>query len=232
MSNQNKTAENAENNELVNNGNIGFLFDLDGVLIDSESQYTNIWSDIDRAFPTGVENFALKIKGTTLENILSTYFPGDQLKKDVKKMLDEKEAEMEYEYTPGAEALLSALKENGQGAVIVTSSNDEKMSILWKQHPEMKAYFNSIVDGDQVSRSKPDPEGYLLGADRLGADAKRCVVFEDSMQGVKAGRAAGSYVVGVAGTNSADKLAEYADIVVDSLEEISWEKLAEILRSR
>ena len=232
MSNQNKTADNAENNESVNNGNIGFLFDLDGVLIDSESQYTKIWSDIDRAFPTGVENFALKIKGTTLENILSTYFPGDQLKKDVKKMLDEKEAEMVYEYTPGAQALLSALKENGQGAVIVTSSNDEKMSILWKQHPEMKTYFNSIVDGDQVSRSKPDPEGYLLGAERLGADAKRCVVFEDSMQGVKAGRAAGSYVVGVAGTNPAEKLAEYADIVVDSLEEISWEKLAEILRSR
>lgn len=211
---------------------IGFLFDLDGVLIDSENQYTQIWSMIGDTFPTGVENFALKIKGTTLENILNTYYPDKDMQKLVKAMLDQKEAEMVYDYTPGAEELLKALKKQGEHSAIVTSSNDEKMSILWRQHPEMKGYFDKTVDGDQVTKSKPDPEGYLLGAQHLGVRPERCAVFEDSIQGVKAGRAAGSYVIGVAGTNPAEKLTEYCDIVVESLEEIDLKELEKILRAR
>ena len=80
-------------------GEIGFLFDLDGVLIDSEREYTRIWTDIDKAYPTGIENFALKIKGTTLDNILSTYYPEEEVKKNVKRMLDEEESAMKYDYT-------------------------------------------------------------------------------------------------------------------------------------
>ena len=58
----------------MNNDNIGFLFDLDGVLIDSESEYTQIWEEIDRHFPTGIENFAIRIKGQTLPEILNANF--------------------------------------------------------------------------------------------------------------------------------------------------------------
>ena len=54
------------------------LFDLDGVLVDSESIYTEFWSDVERHFPTGVDGFSLKIKGTTLPSILNTYFPVEQ----------------------------------------------------------------------------------------------------------------------------------------------------------
>ncbi len=211
---------------------IGFLFDLDGVLIDSEEQYTRIWEEIDDCFPTGVESFAHVIKGTTLDNILSTYYPdaGTQLK--VRDMLALKEGCMVYGYTSGAAELLQAISDRGERAVLVTSSNRDKMAILRRQLPEMESRFVEIITGDRVSHSKPHPEGYLMGAGITGAHPRNCVVFEDSMQGVKAGHAAGCYVVGVAGTYPADRLAEYSDTTVRSLAEIDLDKLINLLRSR
>lgn len=210
---------------------IGFLFDLDGVLIDSESQYTGIWQEIEEEFPTGVENFALRIKGTTLPNILNSYFKAEDHSR-IRELLEIKEAAMVYAYLPGANELLEMLSEGGHRAVIVTSSMNDKMQILWNQHPEMRGYFIDIITGDRVSHSKPDPEGYLLGAKTLGASPSKCVVFEDSYQGVKAGHAAGCYVVGVKGTVEPDRLAEYSDIVVDSLEEIDLNQLVRLLKDR
>ena len=64
------------------------LFDLDGVLIDSETIYTEIWSRIERAHPTGIDNFALKIKGSTLQRILDKYFPEPDIRADVVRMLN------------------------------------------------------------------------------------------------------------------------------------------------
>lgn len=93
----------------TNKDNIGFLFDLDGVIIDSESRYTEIWGEINGCFPTGVAQFEHKIKGTTLDNILSTYF--DEADRDsVVAMLNEKEQAMVYDYLPGAKELLETIK--------------------------------------------------------------------------------------------------------------------------
>lgn len=215
-----------------NKTRIGFLFDLDGVLIDSETQYTRIWQEIDNIHPTGVEDFAYRIKGTTLDNILSTYYPEPSTQKKIRLLLYDKEGAMHYGYTPGAEEFLEKLSARGHKVVLVTSSNEDKMNKLWKQHPEMKKRFISIVTGDKVTRSKPDPEGYLLGASLTGASPTNCVVFEDSLQGVKAGKAAGCYVVGVSGTVSRDRLAEYADIIIDTLNEVDLIKIEKILIER
>ena len=92
--------------------NIGFLFDLDGVLIDSEREYTRIWNSIEDRFPTEVENFSYRIKGTTLENILSTYFKESD-HPAVKKMLFALEQQMQYDYCDGAESLLDILDNKG-----------------------------------------------------------------------------------------------------------------------
>lgn len=210
---------------------IGFLFDLDGVIIDSESRYTEIWAEIDSRFPTGVADFVHKIKGCTLEFILSTYFK----KSDhdaVVAILKAREKEMVYDYCPGAEKLLDAIDASPWQAALVTSSNDLKMARLYGQHPEIKTRFRKVIDGNMVSKSKPDPEGYLMGAKALGADPKRCAVFEDSLQGVKAGKAAGAYTVGIAGTLPAEVISPEADIVVDSLEKIDFQTIVDILKNR
>lgn len=212
--------------------NAGFLFDLDGVLIDSETAYSEIWTRIEREYPTGIEDFARKIKGTTLEKILSDNYPDASTRAKVEARLYELEGQMKYTPLPGAVELLSKLNGRGIPAVIVTSSNDKKMQHLWSDLPDFRQYFRKIVDGDMVTHSKPDPEGYLLGASLIDRKPEHCVVFEDSLQGVKAGHNSGAYVVGVAGTLPAETIAPYCDMVVDTLEDFDVEGLVEILEDR
>lgn len=210
---------------------IGFLFDLDGVLIDSETEYTRIWSEIESTYPTGIDNFARVIKGQTLPEILGHYFP-DSLHEDVVAMLYDKEQKMKYNYLPGAFEILSYLNDNGMKCVLVTSSNEMKMKHLREERPELESFFEDIVTADKISRSKPDPEGYLLGASILGCSPVKCAVFEDSRQGVKAGRAAGSYVIGLTTTLSKEEIMDFCDETISNLAEIKMDKLTKTLLKR
>lgn len=207
------------------------LFDLDGVLVDSENEYTRIWNLIDNLFPTGVENFATKIKGTNLMDILSRYYPNPLVRKDVEKRLYEEEEKMAYRYCPGAERLLSDLKEKHIPIALYTSSNHAKMEHLYRDIPELKEMFDAVVLGDMVSASKPDPEGYLMAAGLLDISPSQCVVIEDSLQGVKAGKAAGCRVIGVSGTLSSLALKPYSDLITDSLEKINLQKISKIINT-
>lgn len=207
------------------------LFDLDGVIVDSESVYTGFWQDIDRRYPTGIPDFAIAIKGTTLFNILNRYFD-PELHHSITEELNELERNMRYIIKPGVQKVLEGLRERNIPAVMVTSSNDLKMSRLWSQIPELKEFFTGIITADDITRSKPDPQGYLLGAKRAGVPAERCAVFEDALQGVAAGKAAGAFVVGVAGTISDILLRRNADMVVNSLEDFNIDDLVSVLSSR
>lgn len=207
------------------NSNIGCLFDLDGVLIDSERLYTKIWEAIEQQWPTGIDNFAYKIKGTTLEDILDHYFPEETVRANVIKELYRLEGLMIYKPLPGAVEFIDNLRQRFIPIAMVTSSNNLKMQHLWNDMPEFKEKFDVIITGDEVTHSKPNPEGYLKAAKAIGVHPEKCVVFEDSLQGVKAGKAAGAFVVGVAGTLRAEDIAPYSDIVVNSLAEVDIDKL-------
>ena len=213
------------------NNDIACLFDLDGVLVDSERIYTKIWEAIEKQWPTGIENFAYKIKGTTLEDILARHFPEDA-REDITKELLRLEGMMIYGPMPGAIEFIDALKAKGIPVALVTSSNGLKMDHLWHDMPGFKEKFDVIITGDEVSNSKPDPEGYLAAAKALGVDPKRCAVFEDSLQGVKAGNAAGAFVIGVAGTLKASDIQPFSDIVVNAVADIYPDRLEETLKAR
>lgn len=197
------------------------LFDLDGVLVDTEPVYTRIWSDIDDKVPTGVENFAIKIKGTNLDYILNTYFPSPKAQQRVRCLLAESESKMEFPVYPGIYGLLDFLKRKGILTAIVTSSADDKMQYLEQGIPGFQALFNVVVTGSDVKHSKPHPEGYLLAAQRLGVDAADCVVVEDSINGLKAGRGSGAKVVGIANSLPHEAIAPYADVVLDNTAQLS-----------
>lgn len=184
----------------------GALFDLDGVLIDSETTYTRFWTEIDRIYPTGIENYALAIKGTTLPEIMKHY-DDSRVRADILRRITEFQESMTYELYPGVVDFLSMLRDSSVPMAIVTSSDDRKMAHLFRQHPGFQKLFDAIVDASMVTRSKPDPQGYLLGAERIGVAPENCFVFEDSLQGLKAGRAAGAVVVGLATTYPAQKIA-------------------------
>lgn len=192
----------------------GALFDLDGVLIDSETEYTRIWSEIDRAIPTGIENFALRIKGTTLPDILATYYPTAELREQVRAILRTREEQMVYRLMPGVSSFLDLLDASGIPAAIVTSSSRAKMERLYSQLPDFRSRFRAVITSEDVSHSKPHPEGYLKAARRLGVDPQLCLVFEDSIAGARAGRAAGARVVALATTLPAYTIAPEGDFCI------------------
>ncbi len=211
---------------------VAFLFDLDGVLIDSEREYTKIWERIDELFPTSVSSFAIKIKGMSLTEILCQYYPEKNIADKVRSTLTELESKMHYEWLPGAKELLEYLNNHSIPTALFTSSNKKKMAHLREELPEVENFFNEIVTGDMVTHSKPDPEGYILAAELLNSSPRNCVVFEDSLQGVKAGRAADAYVIGVEGTLKRDIIAPYSNKVINNLSEINPADLIEILKNR
>lgn len=199
----------------------GALFDLDGVLVDTEGIYTEFWSDMDRRFPTGVAGFAQVIKGSTLTNILDTYFPDKSVQEQIVDMLKQHERDMRYRLFDGVAELLAALRQRGFRMAIVTSSNRAKMKHLFAQLPELEKAMDIVITDEDISRSKPDPEGYLLAAEHLGIPAEECYIFEDSLNGLRAARAAGGVVVGVATTNPRKVVEEMSDITVDTLADFS-----------
>ncbi len=195
-----------------------YLFDLDGVLIDSEGLYTRFWADTEREFPTGIPNFAQKIKGTNLKSIMN-YFSEEDRPKILAKIYDF-DSHLTYAPFPGAEELLKYLKANGVKTALVTSSNSEKMEQFHKVLPQFRAYFDVIIDGSMVTKGKPDPEGYLLAAKALGEDPKNCIVVEDSLQGVMAGKNAGAEVHALSTTLPPDTLAPHADRLYPNIQEL------------
>lgn len=211
---------------------IGFLFDLDGVLIDSEKEYTRIWTEIDRKFPSGKENFAYIIKGQTLNKILQENYSDEKIRLGVSEELHRLEKEMKYSFCPGAEQFLDELRQRSCKCAVVTSSDEIKMRHLHADMPHFRSKIDVFVDASKVKKSKPDPEGYLLGARELGADIKKCVVFEDSVQGVKAGNASGAFVIGITGTRKREELMPFSDIVVDGFGELDLNQIIEILTNR
>ena len=200
--------------------NIGVLFDLDGVLIDSETEYTRIWGEVHRRYPTGIEDLPHKIKGMTLDNIIATYFNDREDKQQLRDTLHELENQMTYEWLPGAKEFIEWLISENIPRALVTSSDNEKMAHLREQLPELESMMTTIVTADKISKSKPDPEGYLLAAKLIGVPPQPCAVVEDSLQGVKAGRASGAFVIGMEGTLPAETIAPYSDIVISNFKEL------------
>ena len=191
------------------------LFDFDGVIADTETQYTEFWNRIGREY-LGQEEFGHTIKGQTLVQIFGKYFDGmDREQVEIVPQLNEFEANMSYDYIPGVYRFMQELKAEGIRSAIVTSSNDVKMSNAYKAHPELLELVDKVLTSEHFSKSKPDPECFLKGMEFLGGTPEETVVFEDSFHGIAAGRAAGAKVIGLATTNKREAIAPLCDMVID-----------------
>ncbi|MDE6352532.1 MAG: HAD family phosphatase [Muribaculaceae bacterium] len=203
----------------------GALFDLDGVLIDTEPLYTEFWRQVGLKLQLPSPTFAYDIKGTTLKDILSRYFPDKAIQDDIVRMVHDFEDNIVYPVFDGVVEFLDRLQAAGWKIAIVTSSDDQKMKYLFNQIPWMKSRFDTIINGTMVHKSKPDPEGYLKAAQLLGCKPEDCVVFEDSLQGLEAGCRSGAKVVALATTNSRENLAGRSDLIIDNFKELNPEML-------
>ncbi len=193
------------------------LFDLDGVVFDTEPQYTLFWgSQFKKYYPQelGLEH---KVKGMTLVQIYDMYFKDEvQKQESITCELNDFEVNMNYEYVAGFEQFISKLRSLGIKTAVVTSSNREKMENVYAKHPEFKTYFDEVLTSEDFAKSKPDPDCYLKAAQKFGANVDECVGFEDSFNGLKSLRGANMAIVGLATTNSKETISEYADKVIDN----------------
>ncbi len=192
------------------------LFDLDGVVFDTEPQYSVFWGAQCREFHPEHPGLEHEIKGQTLVQIYDAWFSGELAEQQplITERLNKFEQQMDYIYVPGFEEYISQLRGKGVKTAVVTSSNQPKMEAVYQSHPEFRSMFDAILTSEDFERSKPDPDCYLKAAERFGVEPKDCVVFEDSFNGLKSGRAAGMYVVGLATTNSAEAIKPYCDEVI------------------
>lgn len=192
------------------------LFDLDGVVFDTEPQYTVFWGMICRQYHPEHPGLEHEIKGSTLTQIYDRWFSGPLASEraSITARLDDYEQQMHYDYITGFEALVADLHRHGVKTAVVTSSNIPKMESVYRYQPRFKELFDAILTSEDFSRSKPDPDCYLKAAARFNVSPEECIVFEDSFNGLKSGRAAGMRVVGLATTNSAEAIAPYSDIQI------------------
>lgn len=207
------------------------LFDLDGVVFDTEPQYSLFWGAQFREFYPDRTGLEREIKGQTLVQIYDRFFSGSLVDKReiITARLDEYERHMTFDYVAGFEAFVKLLRESGVKTAVVTSSNNDKMQAVYSARPEFRSLFDAILTSEDFARSKPDPDCYLKGAARFGAAKSECIVFEDSFNGLKSGRAAGMKVVGLATTNAPETIAPLCDMTISDYEGMTYDKCASIL---
>ena len=194
------------------------LFDLDGVVFNTEPQYTEFWGAQCREFHPEHPGLEHEIKGQTLVQIFDRHFSGDLAysQEIITNRLNDFEQTMRFDYVEGFEDFVSRLRSRGVKTAVVTSSNIAKMQSVYQSRSEFRQMFDAILTSEDFERSKPDPDCYLKAAERLGAEIDECIVFEDSFNGLKSGRAAGMKVVGLATTNSAESIALYSDVIISN----------------
>ena len=191
------------------------LFDLDGVVFDTEPIYTKFWHNVGVKYCPTIPNFAHDIKGQTLVQIYDKYFAGEKDKQeDITKDLNDFERNMPFVYIAGFEDFVKGLRCKGIKTAVVTSSNLEKMQNVYNKHPKFKGYFDEILTSEDFVESKPSPDCYFKAAARLDVPLEECIVFEDSFNGLQSGIASGARVIGLATTNSIAEIEPFTKEVI------------------
>ena len=193
------------------------LFDLDGVVFDTEPLYTLFWRNLDKRLRPNIDNFEHIIKGQTLVQIYDKYFAGEEKKQEeITAFVNEYEQNMSFNYISGFEDFVKDVRSKGIKTAVVTSSNLEKMLNVYNKHPEFKGYFDEILTSEDFEESKPSPDCYLKAAARFDVSPKECIVFEDSFNGLRSGIASGARVIGLATTNSMAEIEPYTKEVISN----------------
>ena len=198
------------------------IFDLDGVIVDSEPHSMQALVDVLREH--GVEPTPAELRqsyGRKITEDLADYFARHGVAADLAAAVARKRARY-YELAagklvpfPGVLPLLARLRARGYPLALASSGDRGKVAFSL-QALALEAAFDAVVDGDAIGTSKPHPEIYLTAARRLAVDARRCLAIEDAPSGVRAAKRAGMRCLAVTNSVSRDALGE-ADLVVASL---------------
>ena len=216
---------------------MGVIFDLDGVLVDTGWAHKQSWYDLaEKEGFSMTDEFFYSTFGMQNYMIIPMLLGRDALSDEVDRLSDWKEQRYreliaeKLVLAEGAKSLLIDLK--GEGFLLAVGSSAPRANLeLVLEHTDLKDYFDAYVTGQDVTNGKPAPDTFIKAAEKLSLGADSCVVVEDAIQGVEAGKAAGMPVVAVTTTRSRTDL-NRADIIVDSLAQLKARQFIDLLQNR
>lgn len=204
------------------------IFDMDGVIIDSEPLHIEVVLDVLKGLDINLSyddiTRYIGISNSYMWNELAGKY---SIRKTVDELIDIQHAmnidvlDTHEDITmPGVIELLDEIKSNELKTAIASSSTIDYIDAVVDKLG-IARHFDAIVSGEQVARGKPQPDIFIRAAESLGVSPAECVVIEDSDNGIRAARGAGMKVIGLKNPNSGNQSLAGADRVVHSLREIT-----------
>ena len=224
------------NNSSLSPLSSGLIFDMDGVLVDTGPFHKKSWgilAEENNIFTT--DEFFEKYFGMINADILPKFFNRELSMPEIIKYSERKESlyrdliKGHLLPMPGVCELISTAHK-AQWKIGIGSSGPADNINLIIDEIEIKQYISGIVTGNDVEKGKPDPEVFLKAAEKIKVSPDRCIVIEDVPAGIKAAKNAGMKCIAVTTTHHRDKLFS-ADMILDSLEEISVKDIEEVMGS-
>jgi len=216
---------------------MGVIFDLDGVLVDTGWAHKQSWYDLaEKEGFSMTDEFFYSTFGMQNYQIIPMLLGRDASSDEVDRLSDWKERRyreiIAEKLTPseGVKSLLIDLKSKDFLLAVGSSAPRANLELVLER-TDLRDYFDAYVTGQDVTNGKPAPDTFLKAAEKLLLDAESCVVVEDAVQGVDAGKAAGMRVVAVTTTRKRADL-HRADIIVDSLAQLQARQFVDLLRNR
>ena len=217
----------------------GLIFDLDGVILDSNPFHMLSWKNFltRRGIAYSEELFYEVMSGKTGESSLELLLDEPLTPDKIRSYLDEINGEYReiFRKTDRVKTIVGVLdfihlaRQEGIRTAMATSAPPGNVELALDRL-NLGPLFETILDSTAVSRGKPDPEVYLTALERLGTDRDSTLVFEDSMAGIDAATAAGMRVVGIASAHTQQELLRRgASLVLDNFRGLTPEKLGSLL---
>lgn len=205
-----------------------FIFDMDGVIIDSEPLHFEVDIQVMNDFGASITHEKLEqYVGMTNPEMWASIKEEYQLTQSVSEIIEYQLSNKiriltsrEMEPIDGIRELLEALKANGIPAAIASSSPPVFIESVLRKFGLLN-HFDVVVSGEEVEKGKPAPDVYLKAAELLGVEPRHCMVLEDARHGVAAAKAAGMTCIGFINPNSGNQDLSQADHIVKSVSEVA-----------
>ena len=190
------------------------IFDMDGVLVDNRDIHIEAFQILfeKKGLQATYEQILMTFGMVNTEIFASLFGEGTYTTEEIEKMAAEKETiyrdifAKKIEPAPGLVGFLKELK--AKGTKIAVGSSGPRVNVEFVlEKCGIGIYFDAIADGNMISKGKPDPEVFLLAADLLGKKPEECIVFEDALVGIEAGKRAGMIVIAMETTFPKERLA-------------------------
>lgn len=220
----------------------GFIFDMDGVVIDSNPYHKIAWENFltGQGVPYDDQLFDNVLSGRTGPTSLRLLFGEDLSQDKIDLFLEEVDGNYQnilreskdVKPIAGVHAFLDQISGNGMRLSLATSAPELNIE-LGLQKLKLENTFEHIVGKVDVQNGKPHPEVYLKSLDLLGMAAEDCVVFEDSKAGIQSARSAGIKVVGIASGHSKEELLEEGvSLALDDFRGLELEQILKLIRKK